>query len=265
MLYFRKEGPYPRTADDLEHLARIFKFRTEIGTQGLFKEYVNENDLRNQLHADLTRSVFKHANQTQLSPPLGERELFVAATAVPAIMRVEGITEIAGDVELTLWTPHESLTVTTDIRIWVNTNITNRISGNGGLTSSVRLVKAEHGSPQAKPLAVGRILSVNSIMFESVTLTLARSGGPMTLLIRGIRVNALQLGLPRLVVSLLRIESQGSDIRTLTPQQTIGIPFTSFSFSIRTASDESLVGPMALKTSGFNVGFDDIGHVAPLT
>jgi hypothetical protein len=263
MLYFRKEGPLPRNTDEMEHWARILKFRTEIGSQALFKEYVGENDFREQLHADLNRSVIRHANRTQLSPPLGERVLFVAATAVPAIMRVEGITEMAGDVELSLWTPHESLPVTIDITLAVNANITNRVSGNGGLISSVRLVRAEESNPQTETLAVGRIISVGSIVFRSVTLTLARSGGPITLLIQGLRVNAFQLRRTMRAVSLLRLESHDSDIRILNSQQTIGIPFNSFSFSVRTASDEPLAGTMALKASGFNLGFDDAGVCSP--
>ena len=229
MLYFRKEGLLPRNADDLEHLAHIVNFRTEIGSQALFKEYVDEDDFREQLKAGLTISILRHAGRTQLALPLGERQLFVAASVVPSIMRDEGVTEIAGDLELTLWTPDESVTVTTDITVWVNTNITNRISGSGGLASSVRLVRIEHGSPQSEPLAVGRILWVNGVVFRSVTLTVARPGDPVTLLIQGLRVNALQLAPPARVVSLVRFESQGSDIRTLNPEQTIGITLTSFS------------------------------------
>jgi hypothetical protein len=51
MLYFLKAGPLPRNADELEQLAHIVNFRTEIGSQALFKEYVDENDFREQLRA----------------------------------------------------------------------------------------------------------------------------------------------------------------------------------------------------------------------
>jgi uncharacterized protein (TIGR03437 family) len=136
-------------------------------------------------------------------------------SAVPSHMRAEGITERIGDIIYTCTgVPNKSVTV--NLSISLNTNITNRISSGNALTGIV--LTTENGSgPQpipGQPLLNGP----NTVFFNGVTLTLSPQGA-FSLRIAGIRANAIRIPADTAVFAFL-----GGDLNITTSQLTAGVP-----------------------------------------
>ena len=119
-----------------------------------------------------------HAASTSLS---------CTAAGVPAIVRAEGLAEPVGDILLTC-TGTPGGTVSGNLTVFLNVNITNRLTAAGNLVGAT-LTADTGGAPV--PATLG---SVNSAVFEGFNFTVS-AFGQLGLRISGLRGNPGQLGI----------------------------------------------------------------------
>ncbi len=113
-----------------------------------------------------------------------------STTAVPPLVRSEGLTERIGDIVYTC-TGQAGTQVTTNLTIALNVNITNRLSSGNSLTGVILTIDTGAG-PQAVPLQP-QLLGPGLLAYNGVTFTLSPAGNA-TLTFSDIRANATQAG-----------------------------------------------------------------------
>ncbi|MGA2596113.1 MAG: IPT/TIG domain-containing protein [Bryobacteraceae bacterium] len=113
-----------------------------------------------------------------------------STTAVPPLVRSEGLTERIGDIVYTC-TGQAGTQITTNLTIALNVNITNRLSSGSSLTGVILTVDSGSG-PQAVPLQP-QLLGPGLLVYNGVTFTLSPAG-TATLTFSDIRANATQAG-----------------------------------------------------------------------
>ena len=93
-------------------------------------------------------------------------------TAVPPVVRSEGLAERFGDIQL-ICTGTPLDTVSASLQLFLSVNVTNRISP-AGFADAV--LTYDTGSGPTSAGVVVRVVSLNSIVFESINFTLGASG-----------------------------------------------------------------------------------------
>lgn len=130
---------------------------------------------------------------------------FCVTSAVPPIVRAEGLAERIGDILYTC-SGVPNTTFTGNFTIALNAAITNRISAGNALAGIVFTIDGGSG-PQ--PILVQPLLSTsNTLVFNGVTFTLSAQGG-LDLRVAGIRVNATQVPVNYPIVASLGINVVG--------------------------------------------------------
>lgn len=115
--------------------------------------------------------------------------LTCAASSVPPIVRGEGITERIGDIVLSCVGGTPNARVTGNFSIFLNVNITNRVSSN---TVTDVLFTADNGSGPQPINVAGTIAGPSNLVYNGLTFVLS-STGTATLRIANVRAAANQL------------------------------------------------------------------------
>jgi len=120
---------------------------------------------------------------------LSAQSVLCVTSAVPPIVRFEGLTERTGDIVYTC-TANPNTALTANFSVAMNANITNNISGNNTLTGIVFTSDNGNGPQPVLPQPV--LSGANSLVYNGVGLTFSTQG-TLTLRIANIRVNAGQV------------------------------------------------------------------------
>jgi uncharacterized protein (TIGR03437 family) len=139
-------------------------------------------------------------------------------SAVPPVVRSEGLTERIGDINFTCTGPANTA-FNANITIALNANITNHLSAGSTLTGIVFTTNMGAG-PQA--VAVTPLLIAgNSLVYNGVPLMLSSSGSA-ALNISGIRTNATQVPIGALIIASIAIN--GANLPLTSSQLVVGTP-----------------------------------------
>jgi len=238
MLYFRQKGKLPETAEEIDNLSKIISFKEELRKKRpdpFYKDYSDSDDFRLRLHDHLIRKMFEFAaSRSLLRSP--DTALVGAASAIARSVRIEGITERVGDIDITLGTSREQLEISADFTVFLNTNITNRLS-DGNMLEDVKLVEVHQGRQQTAPPITAKLVGLNTALFPAIPLKLRRDAGSIVFRVAGLRANAVQLGLtatldPTEVVAYVRIETPETEPLLLNPQLTVGLAYPTYIFRV---------------------------------
>jgi uncharacterized protein (TIGR03437 family) len=144
--------------------------------------------------------------------------LYCIPSTVPLVVHGEGITERTGDMVFDCSGGSPSATVTLDLAVFLNVNITNRLTSSSSNTLEGITVTADTGTgPQAIP-ATPALTGVAAVSFNGITFTLS-SSGTVTLRIAGLRgdANLLDFAPGQSMQALIGLEP--SDLFLLTSDQ----------------------------------------------
>jgi uncharacterized protein (TIGR03437 family) len=142
---------------------------------------------------------------------LYSQAVICATGATPPVVRVEGLTERIGDIELTC-TGTPGNTLNANVTISLNTDITNRISSTppagGGSAFTGIVFTVDSGTGPQPVLTPPLFAGANILAYNGVSLTFSPQGA-VNLNFSGIRANAnaLPLGLP--IVASVSINNAG--------------------------------------------------------
>ena len=146
------------------------------------------------------------------------------ATAVPPVVHGEGITERTGDIVMNCSGGTPNAGITGNLSVFLNVNITNRLSGNSVLGV---VLTADNGSgPQ--PIVVPALLTgPGTLMFNNVSFTLS-STGTVTLRLANVRAAANQLFITPLSRIVAFVGFNSSSLVNFTSSDfTVGTPLPS--------------------------------------
>jgi uncharacterized protein (TIGR03437 family) len=146
------------------------------------------------------------------------------ATAVPPVVRGEGITERVGDIVLECKGGSPNARITGNLSVFLNVNITNRLSGNSVLGI---VLTADSGSgPQ--PIVVPALLTgPGTLMFNNVSFTLSPAG-TVSLRLANVRAAANQLNLtPGTIIFAFLGFNSSSLVNFTSSQFKVGTPLPS--------------------------------------
>ena len=149
-------------------------------------------------------------------------------SAVPPIVRSEGLTERIGDINYTCSGPANSM-FTANFSVALNANVTNHIS-TGNLLTGIVFTTDNGSGPQAVttlPIQSGP----NSFVFNGVSLTL-NAQGTTSLRVADVRTNATQVPIGAPIVASLAINGAGLPVTSAilivgTPQRGLYAGFSS--------------------------------------
>jgi uncharacterized protein (TIGR03437 family) len=145
-------------------------------------------------------------------------------STMPAVVHGEGITERTGDIVLTCSGGNPNATLTANLFIFLNVDITNRLtSGTSGAFTGVTLTADNGSGPQpvdSTPTQIGAA----SLVFNGATFSLSQSGS-VTLRLAGLRGAANELDFAANSTMQVLIGLNPTQIFGLTTNQlTVGIP-----------------------------------------
>ncbi len=202
------------------------------------------------------------------------------ATAVPPVVRGEGITERVGDIVLECKGGSPNARITGNLSVFLNVNVTNRLAGNSVLGI---VLTADNGSgPQ--PIVVPALLTSPSIlMFNNVSFTLSPTG-TVTLRLANVRAAANQLNLvPGTIIYAFLGFNSASLVNFSSTQFKVGTPLPSLYVGLSsrlvcapsgsplpsTVSFSSFINSRAIfnttrVTEGFGDAFAPLSHWASL-
>lgn len=141
-------------------------------------------------------------------------------SAVPPVVRAEGLTERVGDIVFTC-TGQPNTMFTGNFSVGLNVNLSNHISAGTTLTGIVFTTNNGSG-PQAvniQPLLTGP----NSLVFNGVPVTLSPQG-KVDIVIAGVRGNATQIPIGALLVASLAINGVGVSLPVTSAVLVVGTP-----------------------------------------
>lgn len=135
---------------------------------------------------------------------------FCTTSAVPPIVRAEGLAERIGDIKLLCnGAPNGSLTG--NFTIIVSATITNRLSANNTLTGIAFTVDSGAGPQPVLPQPI--LVNQNSLVFNGATVNFSPQG-VAKLTIAGIRVDANQVAIQTPITAFIAINAAGFPITT---------------------------------------------------
>jgi uncharacterized protein (TIGR03437 family) len=149
---------------------------------------------------------------------LSAQSVLCVTSAVPPIVRFEGLTERTGDIVYTC-TANPNTTLTANFSVAMNANITNNISSNNTLTGIV--FTADNGSGPQPVLPQPVLTGANSLVYNGVALTFSPQG-TLALRIANIRVNAGQVPIDAPILASLGVN--GAGLLLTLPQLIVGRP-----------------------------------------
>jgi hypothetical protein len=163
-----------------------------------------------------------------------------AISAEPKMLRGEGVTELVGEVRMSIPRRPELGDLEADLHVFLNTNITNAVDSHYEALEPLLMIERLPGDTADYPVYTARVVGPNALVFPSVKLPLTGPGGVRTLRLLGIRANVFQLTSPRTaptVVLTVVAESKGfPPITILNPTVTVGFSYNSFVVSSTTKS-----------------------------
>jgi uncharacterized protein (TIGR03437 family) len=143
---------------------------------------------------------------------------FCTTSAVPPLLRAEGLAERVGDIQL-LCTGAPNGSLTGNFTFVLSATVTNRLSNNNTLTGVVFTVDSGSG-PQpvlVQPLMVNQ----NSLVFNGATVNFSPQG-TARINVAGIRVNANQFAVQTPITAFVAINAAGFPITT--SPLVVGVP-----------------------------------------
>ena len=150
------------------------------------------------------------------------------ANAIPAIVRLEGVAELAADLVLQC-SGTSTGTVMGDLHVALNTGVTSRILDSAGTSEALLLLNEPTGPTLGVNAFRGKIVGSNAVVFRNVPLRPA--SGAQTMRITNLRLNASQLGVnlgaaaslqPPSVTALIQMNAAVA-IPVTAQQQTVAI------------------------------------------
>ena len=99
--------------------------------------------------------------------------LTCAATAVPTLVRAEGLSERVGDINFSCYGGQPGATVNGNLTVFLTTNITNRLSGNNALDTVLTI---DRGAGPATVNSTPVLQSQNTLVFPGLSFTLSVTG-----------------------------------------------------------------------------------------
>ncbi|MDQ2901766.1 MAG: hypothetical protein M3Y07_18500 [Acidobacteriota bacterium] len=144
--------------------------------------------------------------------------LYCSASAVPTLVRTEGIAERLGDILLQCTGGNPGSISTTNLTIFLAANVTNRISAANVPDIGVTV---DTGSGPAPAAASIQLAGANAISINGLTFTVPASK-PVNIRISNIRANVNQLGLATQLPVTANLASNGFNLTT--PVLTLGFP-----------------------------------------
>ena len=155
---------------------------------------------------------------TQMRAFAQSPNIVCATSAVPGLVRSEGLTERIGDIVYSC-TGQAGTQVTANLTVSLNVNITNRLSTGSSLTGVILTINNGSG-PQAVPLQP-QLLSPGTLVYNGVSFALSPAG-TATLTFSDIRANATQAGMGVPIVASLGVNGSlvlnSSTLNAGTPQ-----------------------------------------------
>lgn len=170
-------------------------------------------------------------------------------SAVPRQVRAEGLTELVGDMTLTCTGGVAAQSLTANLAIVANTNITSKILSND---RSEALLTIGHPPYTPATLYQGQMSGNNSVVFSGVSITMPGPKVTLTLTFRNVRVNAMMLGVGSPVIMLVTIAGP-YPVSISNPQQTVAMTQTGLSFEVRKTDDSAFAVPDLVSSPGNNV------------
>ena len=157
----------------------------------------------------------------------GQQNISCVPSAVPPLVRAEGLTERISDLVYQCTGPANAV-VTANLTVGLNTNVTNRLSGSAltGLT-----VTADRGNGPQPVSFLAQLVSASSFAINGIQIPLS-SQGLLSLRIAGIRANATRIGVGGQIVASLALNGAGlpftnSQLAVATTQKSIYAGFAS--------------------------------------
>lgn len=255
MLYFKQDGPLPRTSEELADLARVISLKKVIEPEVLYREYSNIEEFRKGVRSDLVQKLFDFA-ASQSASLLGESVFVAAVSTIATLVRYQGMTEPVGDVDITLWTSREALKTTANITVFVNTNLANRLSVKSRV-EAVRLLRMDQKRGQVEVVMVATMVAANAVLFASVPISFDAGMDSIVFKVNGLRVNPFQLGIgtngiARSVAAYVQIKNEAGNHRVLNPQLIVGTSYPAFTFGLKSRSYGSFSPLQISQTDGLN-------------
>ncbi len=136
----------------------------------------------------------------------------------------EGITERTGDIVFTCSGGTADATMTVDLSIFLNVNITNRLASRSSNALLGIMLTADNGTGPVQITAPPTLLGQTSLTFNGATFTLSPTGS-VTLRLAGLRGAAIQLDFAtNSTMQVLIGTSANASMALTTSQLTVGIP-----------------------------------------
>jgi hypothetical protein len=217
MVYFDQRSQKSTTTWELDQERKILEFKEELKNKLFYiADFEGVLEFERKVRSDLMDYVLDRVSEKASSEIKTTDLLFCWASASPYSIRVEGLTELAGELTLGFYGSQvelkrrlmEKLTIS----LLLNTSITNRLY-RGDLTDC--LLVGNHGASEEFCI-LGRLTASNALEF---TITPNANLLETTFRIINLRINANVLGLvrhPRIMVHGLII---AGDISVLNPRQ----------------------------------------------
>lgn len=241
MLYFNEEAVVAPSADDLEQMILVRRFRDEFQAAGVVRSYRGPYDFEIQIRNHLTNIISAKAAQ-QVRP----ESIPCAVSSLPNTIRGEGVAELVGEIMLTLPKRPGQAAFLANVQVSFNTNITNSVSDQGLASEAPAVI--DDATPQrdgSHPI-YGRMVGTNALLFESVGLSLDGHSGVIVVRVLGIRANAFALGGAEVsseVHAFVKVDTTVEPgIGVLNPQVMVAACYPSFSFTAGVATFERRVG-----------------------
>ena len=171
--------------------------------------------------------------------------LFCTPTAVPPIVRSEGITERVGDIVLDCSGGAPGAVVQGNLTVFLNVNVTNKLLNDN---STDALLTVDTGSGPVPANVSGAPFGSTAVVFNGLAFTVPASGH-VTLRITNLRGNASQLGqTPQQSIFAFVAFNQGSSLVTTNPQFTVAVtePGLLADFSSKTVTCRGSALPSAI-------------------
>jgi hypothetical protein len=226
-LYFNGEGVERPTLDDLDQLKAKESFRQEFLRKGIVSDYIGSADFANRVRNDLMNAM--GAAIASLIAPNG---VPCAISAEPKMLRGEGVTELVGEVRMSIPRRPDLGDVEADFHVFLNTNITNAVDPLYGALEPLLIVEQLPGDTSDYPVSTAQVIGANTLLFSSVKVPLNGPGGVRTLRLVGIRANAFQLmsagTAPRVILTVVVESKSFPPITILNPTVTVGFSYHSF-------------------------------------
>lgn len=201
---------------------------------------------RLRVYPPLVLSVFLGA--VAANPASAQANFSCNASVLSNAIRAEGLAELVGDLILTCTGGTAGQTLTYNIQVYANTNITSRLLEPPTLTEALLGIDAP--PYPAEKLFSGQLMTKNMVLFQGVPIAMPGSG-TRTLRIMNLRVNATTLPLGSAVT--LFVSGAGVTSLPITnPQQNVALIQTGMSMEVRKIDDSAPDVPVLATCTGNN-------------